>query len=129
MKLTGKMFIGFLLIFIGANIFFSMVGIHFGGIVKLAIGAALLYWGYSRYQDNGSWSLSSVILIVIGIGVLFGGLGGIISLLIGAFFVYVGYQFITQRQKDKEVIEDDVELPRKSYDSLDEEIDRLLEKK
>ncbi|WP_156323990.1 hypothetical protein [Bacillus sp. JCM 19034] len=85
--------------------------------------------GYRRYQDEGQWTLISVILIIIGMGILFGGLGGIISFLIGGFFVYVGYQFITRKQKEKESIEEEVELPRKQYDSLDEEIDRLLEQK
>ncbi|WP_156323989.1 hypothetical protein [Bacillus sp. JCM 19034] len=55
MKLSGKVFIGFLLIIVGANILFSMIGIHLGSLVGLAIGAALLYWdiGAIRMKGNG----------------------------------------------------------------------------
>ncbi|GAE30379.1 LiaF transmembrane domain-containing protein [Halalkalibacter hemicellulosilyticus] len=131
MKLTGKVFAGFLLIFIGASMLLSLIGIHLGGLLGLAIGAALLYWGYCRYQENGRWSLSSIILIVLGISFLFGGIGGVISLLIGGFLVYVGYQFMTKSdtKKSHEEEEESLDYSKSTYDSLDEEIDRLLEKK
>ncbi|KHF42037.1 hypothetical protein [Halalkalibacter okhensis] len=105
MKRSSKFFGGILLIFIGLNILLGMIGVNIGGIIGLLVGGALLYWGYSKWQDKGQWSFSSIILVTFGALMLLGGLGGIVSLLIGAFLVYGGYKLM----KTKESVSDDHE--------------------
>ncbi|WP_100406552.1 hypothetical protein [Bacillus solitudinis] len=128
MKRSGKAVGGFILILIGISLIFSLIGVHLGGLIGIALGVGGLYWGFSIYRERGRWSFSSIVLIVIGAMILFGGLGGIISLVIGAGLVYGGYRLIKPRQEEELDLSDDTEWakPVSTYDSIDEEFARLM---
>ncbi len=128
MKRPGKMFGGALLILIGASVLLSMIGIHLGGLIGLAIGAWLLYWGYSKWQEKGGWSFSSILLITLGALIVLGGLGGVMSLLVGIALIYGGYKLLKPKQEFDEVEVDDTSL-RSTYDTIDEEFSKLLKEK
>ncbi|WP_332631154.1 hypothetical protein [Halalkalibacter flavus] len=123
MKHSGKFIGGILLIFIGINILLGMIGVNIGGIIGLLIGGALLYFGYTKWQDKGQWSFSSIILVTFGALMLLGGLGGIVSLLIGAFLVYGGYKLM-KTNNDSKV--DFKEKTKSSFDTIDEEFAKLM---
>lgn len=128
MNRSVKTFGGVLLILLGASILLGMFGIHLGGIVSLAIGAWLIYWGYSKWQEKGEASFTSVALLIIGSIIVVGGLGGIVSFLIGAALVYGGYRLL-KRNDDDELLDDDrfIEAPLKTtYDLIDEEFEKLM---
>ncbi|GAE25894.1 hypothetical protein JCM9140_1915 [Halalkalibacter wakoensis JCM 9140] len=122
MNKGAKVFGGILLIFIGVNILLGMIGINVGGLLGLLIGGGLLYWGYSKWQETGKWSFSSILLVGFGALLLLGGLGGIIGLIIGALLVYGGYKLI----KSKEQVEEKMEKKKTTYDTIDEEFTKLM---
>ncbi|WP_088102658.1 LiaF transmembrane domain-containing protein [Halalkalibacter urbisdiaboli] len=131
MKRTGKAVGGFLLILIGASLVLSLLGIHLGGLLGVILGIALVYWGYNIYQERGRWSFSSVALIALGAIILFGGLGGIMSLLIGIGLVYGGYRLLKPSEEEDETkfeLDDYDVQSNSTYDSIDEEIARLVNK-
>ncbi|WP_413374569.1 LiaF transmembrane domain-containing protein [Alkalihalobacillus sp. 1P02AB] len=133
MNKVVKIIGGAFLIFIGITMILSLMGIHLGGLFGLIVGAGLLYWGYSRWQERGEWSFGTIIIIALGTLILFGGLGGIISLLIGILLLYGGYRMITSKGKNRKVIEEDVDFDdsyraKRKYDSFDDEFDRLMNK-
>ncbi|MCM3762636.1 hypothetical protein M3212_17875 [Alkalihalobacillus oceani] len=128
MKHPGKMFGGILLMLIGASILFSMIGVHIGGIIGLAIGAWLLYWGYSKWQEQGKWSFSSVLLLIVGALIALGGIGGVVSLAIGVILVYFGYRLLKPKDQAEETIEEEEDLApvKTTYDVIDKEFEKLL---
>lgn len=128
----GKMFGGILLILIGASVLFSMIGIHLGGIIGLAIGAWLLYWGYSNWKQKG-WCLSSIILFILGGCIILGGLGGIMSLLVGILLIYGGYRLVKPSEKNEDdggfTVYEREERSKSTYDTIDEEFSKLINEK
>lgn len=130
MRHSAKMFGGVLLILIGASLLLSMIGIHLGGLIGLAIGAWLLYWGYSKWQQKGGWSFLNIFLLTIGSLFMIGSLGGVISLLIGIALMYGGYKLLKSKQVFKD---DEIVVERRStkstYDTIDEEFVKLMKEK
>ncbi|MFC0473680.1 hypothetical protein ACFFHM_25010 [Halalkalibacter kiskunsagensis] len=127
MKQPGKIVGGLLLILIGASVLLGMIGINLGGIIGLAIGGGLVYWGYAKWQEKGQCSFGSILLIAFGAIILLGGLGGIVSLLLGAFLVYGGYKLIQPKDKGLEVdLSKESATKHTAYDTIDEEFEKLL---
>ncbi|KMK75695.1 hypothetical protein [Alkalihalobacillus pseudalcaliphilus] len=124
---------GGFLIFIGLSVILGLLGIHLGGLLGVIIGAALLYWGYSRWEETGQWSFSTIVIIALGALILFGGIGGLFSLLLGALFLYGGYRLIVSKKTNPDVFESDFKeessfKSKRKYDSFDDEFDRLMNK-
>ncbi|NEU31522.1 hypothetical protein GN156_12180 [bacterium LRH843] len=128
MKRPGRIFGGMLLVLIGVSILLGMFGIHLGSIIGLAIGAWLLYWGYSKWQQKGRWSFSSILLMMIGGLIVLGGLGGIMSLLAGIVLIYAGYKLLKPKSELDEVELDDTPV-KSTYDTIDEEFEKLMKEK
>lgn len=126
MKNPVKQFGGILLILIGASVLLSMIGIHLGGLIGLVIGAWLMYWGYTKYNEEGRWSFSSLFLLIIGTLIALGGLGGVFSMIVGIFLVYGGYRLMKPKVDTEEFMEEESPIKRTQYDVIDDEINKLL---
>lgn len=130
MKRTVKVFGGLVLIILGASFFLGMIGIHIGGFISLAIGAWLMYWGYSIWQEKGGASFSSVFLLTVGGIIAIGGLGGLFSLLLGIALIYGGYRLLKKNENDYDLHVDDIEEKSTStYDFIDAEFEKLMNDK
>lgn len=124
MKMNGKTIIGIILILFGLSLFFG--GGSFGGLISIAISAALLYYGAKRW--SGGHKISGIILILFGICFLTGSLPFILGLALAAGLIYFGWKMIKDEPNDSDpIIHTHKEDPAYTS-SFDSEWEEFLEK-
>lgn len=121
--------LGIVLITIGVIILLGLIGVHLGGLVPLALGLALLYWGFKKYQRVGGLSVGSIFLFIIGGMFALSGVGALIPFFIASLLLFFGYRYL----KSDDETNDDTSYPSyqmdvKSKKSLDEEFNSLMNK-
>ncbi|WP_100371941.1 hypothetical protein [Bacillus sp. FJAT-45037] len=123
MKTTG----GILLVVIGGSVLLSMIGIHIGGLISLALGGWLMYVGYGIWERKGV-RFSSGALFSLGAIIFFGGIGGVVSLLISIFLIAAGYKLLAKNRNETNDLDDDDHYTDR-FSSIDEEFKRLVRNK
>lgn len=128
--MNGKAVGGIILMILGGTFVLGLFGLHLGGLFSLVLGGVLIYWGYTKWQEQG-WTFSSIALLALGIIVIFGGIGGVISLALGLLLIYGGYRLLKPKAESSTFFDesdDSYDRPRSNYDSIDEEFARLMNK-
>ncbi|WP_059102804.1 hypothetical protein [Shouchella shacheensis] len=133
MKKAFSIVIGAMVLVLGLSIVLGFMGIHLGGLLGLVAGAALVYWSFTMYQREGTFTLSAVVLFVLGGLIAFGGFGAMITLLIGGLMIYAGYSLIKKKSTEDGPYNHSYERttphkPSRRYDVIDEEYDRMMRK-
>ncbi|MEK4564338.1 hypothetical protein MKX54_06680 [Alkalihalobacillus sp. FSL R5-0424] len=122
--------LGIVLMTIGVIILLGLIGVHLGGLVPLALGLALMYWGLKKYQRVGGLSAGSIALFIIGGLFALSGVGALIPFFIASLLVYVGYRYLkSDNDPDDDTSYSTYHVSEvKNKKSLDEEFNSLMNK-
>lgn len=100
MRSPYKMIIGFVLLFIGANLLLSLLGIHLGGVLGLVIAILCFYFGYHYWKDETkSNKLGAGLLIGFGVVLLLGKFHHLVGIAIACLVMVFGYQLMKSSQQ------------------------------
>ncbi|MFK3938586.1 LiaF transmembrane domain-containing protein [Alkalihalobacillus sp. NPDC078783] len=121
--------LGIVLMTIGVIILLGLIGVHLGGLIPLALGLALMYWGFKKYQRVGGLSAGSIVLFIIGGLFALSGVGALIPFFIASLLLYFGYRSIKSDDDSDDTSYSPYQMKDvKRKKTLDEEFNHLMNK-